>query len=200
MAAYLASKQKAYAVPYRVLGALIFTLGFGLFAQGLYIPAKALLAQQLIQRAWVKTVNTSQPTLPWAWMDAHPIARLTLPNQKSYIVLNEDSGQALAFGPALVRGTSLDGTSMTAIAAHKNTQFMSLKTIKTGDIISLQTADNQTFSYQVNHQAIIDTQSEALLDQGKNSLVLITCYPFNNISFNGPLRYVVYAEKLPSKV
>ena len=184
----------------RVLSAIVFTLGFGFLVQGLYIPAKAVLAQHLIQRAWVKTIKTGDLTLPWAWMDAHPVARLTLPNQKSYIVLNEDSGQALAFGPALVSGTSIEGNSMTAIAAHKNTQFTSLKTIKIGDVISLQTIRNETVSYQVSHQAVIDTRRETLLDQGENTLALITCYPFNAVSFNGPLRYVVYAEKLPRRV
>jgi len=168
-------------------------------AKGAYIPAKALLAQELMERAWVKTQETGNITLPWSWMDAYPVARLHMPNEDTHIVLNTDSGQALAFGPALIEGTNFSGDSMAAIAAHKNTQFQSLKDIKTGDVIQVETASKQIIQYEVSHFEIIDTRIDGLEVKDANTLVLVTCYPFNAVTFNGPLRYAVTAKKVDDK-
>ena len=182
-----------------------FQIGFTLLgilciAKGAYIPAKAALAQVLMERAWDKTQAaydiTGQPALPWASMDARPAARLHLPNQDSHIVLSEDSGQALAFGPALMSGADLSPEKMIAIAAHKNTQFQSLKTMKTGEIIKLETPASDIMNYRVERFDIIDSHTGGLPAQGPDTLALVTCYPFNQLSFNGPMRYVVYARKV----
>lgn len=160
------------------------------------MPAKAELAKHLITKAWAGSLETGTPVLPWAHMDAYPVAKLTLSEGESHIVLNTDSGQALAFGPALVKGTSLTDGKMIAIAAHKNTQFDSLKNLTVGQTVSLQTSKDVTHHYRVSNHAIIDTRSEDLIRQDTNSLALITCYPFDAVSFNGPMRYVVYADKI----
>ena len=138
-------------------------------------------------------------------LDAHPIAKITFPDQdKSAIVLNTDSGQALAFGPGLVNNPT--NTQSLVIAAHKNTHFKPLKYLTPGDIIKLETLSDTT-RYKISDQLIIDTRYERLkfepaqrvqTDKTARKLVLVTCYPFNAISFNGPLRYVVYAEAITS--
>lgn len=183
-------------MPRRLIHLSLLCLGFGLLAKGLYIPAKAAVAQQLIQTAWNNSLETGAPVLPWSWMDAYPIAELKLSDTETHIVLNTDSGQALAFGPGLVTGTSINAESMTAIAAHKNTQFSSLKTLQAGELISLKTADGTTHHYKIKGHEIVDTRIEQLANQDTPSLVLVTCYPFDAVSFNGPLRYIVYADKI----
>jgi sortase A len=178
---------------------LIFGLiGAAVFGNGLYTGGKALLAQSLMERAWTKTAASGDVHLPWSWMDAYPAARLTLNGEESHIVLNTDSGQALAFGPAIVSGTG--GTDTLAIAAHKNTQFKTLKDLKRGDTVKLEQPQTESMSYRITHMEILDSRETGITIEGTaitpSRLALITCYPFDAVSFNGPMRYVVYAERV----
>jgi len=181
------------------LSLIIGAAGLGLFGNGLYMNGKAVLAQSLMERAWTKTAANGDVHLPWSWMDAHPVARLTIEGDKrSHIVLNTDSGQALAFGPAVVTGT--ENTDSLAIAAHKNTQFQSLEFLEGGEIITLERPKGETLKYQVTHTQIMDSRTQGLpIDTAAkipSHLALVTCYPFDAVSFNGPMRYVVYAERI----
>lgn len=178
------------------IGLALGVIGLGLFGNGLYLGSKAVLAQALMERAWTKTAATGDVHMPWSWMDAYPAARLTLGDNDRHIVLNTDSGQALAFGPAIINGT--DKTDMLAIAAHKNTQFQNLKTLSVGETITLERPQKPALTYRVTHSDILDSRIEALpiaaSAETPSQLALVTCYPFDTVSFNGPLRYVVYAE------
>jgi len=174
-------------------------LGLALFGNGLYTGGKSVVAQKLMERAWTKTASSGDVYLPWSWMDAHPVARLTLEGDtRSHIVLNTDSGQALAFGPAIVSGT--ENTDHLAIAAHKNTQFQNLKTLAVGKTITLERPKGEVLTYQVTHTKILDSRIEGLTieadAQTPSRLALVTCYPFDAVSFNGPMRYVVYAKRI----
>lgn len=180
---------------------LICLVGVSIFGNGLYTGGKAIVAQSLMERAWAKTAASGEVHLPWSWMDAYPAVRLTLGNGKSHIVLNSDSGQALAFGPAIVSGTQ--GTDTLAIAAHKNTQFKTLKDLKQGDIVHLEHPQGEPITYRVTHMEILDSRIDGVTiaeaATTPSRLALITCYPFDAVSFNGPMRYVVYAEKLETE-
>jgi len=50
----------------RLISLLIALAGVLLFGQGAYIPAKALVAQVLLARAFATTIVTGQPTKPWS--------------------------------------------------------------------------------------------------------------------------------------
>src|SRR6188472_1647143 len=50
--------------------------GLALAVQGLWMPAKARLAQVLLERAFVQTVETGENVKPWSWADTWPIARI----------------------------------------------------------------------------------------------------------------------------
>ena len=72
-------------------------------AHGLWIPAKAQVAQRLIARAWERSMLGTSPPKPWPWADTGPIARLWLaPEAAPLYVLAGASGEAMAFGPAHV--------------------------------------------------------------------------------------------------
>lgn len=177
------------------VGIFAALLGLAFFGQGAYIGGKAVVAQILMERAWVKTAKSGEVHLPWAWIDAHPAARLSF-DGKSHIVLNSDSGQALAFGPAIISGTQ--DRAMMGIAAHKNTQFKGLKDLQAGDIVTLELPKEQPLTYRVTHNEILDSRTEGIpledISDNPDRLALVTCYPFDSVSFNGPMRYVVYAE------
>ena len=171
--------------------------GLYLFGHGAYMGAKAELSQVLLERAWAKIETTQATTaLPWPWLDAQVIGRISVPRlEKSSIVLDTDSGQALAFGPTLIAQTARPGSQGTiGIAAHKNTHFSFIKDLKIGDKISLQHSAG-TQDYIIRTAAIIDSREAGLsVDTNARELALVTCYPFDSLSFNGPLRYIVYAE------
>lgn len=184
------------------LGLISACLGAALFGNGLYLGGKAIIAQHLLERSWSKTATSGDVHLPWAWMDAYPIGRIVFEgHDESHIILNTDSGQALAFGPAVISGT--ENTDMLAIAAHKNTQFRKLKDLSAGDIITLERSKGETLTYRMIHSEILDSRTHGIdvetPSQTPSKLALVTCYPFDAISFNGPLRYVVYAERIDLK-
>ena len=81
--------------------AAIFALaGMWLVGDALYIHAKAMLAQVLLERAFAASIATGAAVKPWSWADTWPVARIEVPRLGARaIVLAVGSGQALAFGP-----------------------------------------------------------------------------------------------------
>src|SRR5215217_9242655 len=78
----------------RLAAAALLLAGLLLFGQGLWIQAKAVLAQILLERAFAQTLATGQAVKPWPWADTWPVARLEAPRLgKSAIVLHGSSGQ-----------------------------------------------------------------------------------------------------------
>lgn len=177
--------------------------GLCLFGRGLYMGAKAQIAQALLEQAWSETLETGQPTTLWGSMDARPLARFTVPNLgESAIILDAMSGQSLAFAPSHDPQSAYPGQlGLSLIAAHKNTHFAFLEDLKVGDEVHVQTYDNNVHVFRVTTAEIVHkdtsgiTQSD-LTDISQSRLALVTCYPFDQITFGGPLRYIVYAEKV----
>src|SRR5829696_134906 len=103
----------------------LLAAGLVLFGQGLWLQAKAVLGQILLERAFAKTLATGQDVKPWPWADTWPVARVEAPRLgKSAIVLHGSSGQALAFGPGHIEGTPQPGEPGTAVlSAHRDTHF-----------------------------------------------------------------------------
>ena len=186
----------------RIGAALLFMVGAALMGKGMWIGGKAVVAQILLERAWQQSVATQTPTLPWSWMDAYPIAKIGVPAlSRSSIVLDTDSGQALAFGPVHMRQSPLPGQSGTAvIAAHKNTHFDFLKDLRTGDVIEMQLTNGAVLKFAVSSAKIVHKDNSNIPLQtplhAPKRLALVTCYPFDSISFGGPMRYVVTANFL----
>ena len=56
---------------------LITVLGLSFFAYGAYIPAKAVLAQYLINDAWNDSIRSGESHKPWKWADMHPVMKLS---------------------------------------------------------------------------------------------------------------------------
>lgn len=175
------------------LAAVVITAAF-FTIQGLWIPAKAGVAQWLLQRSWNEVQAGATWAPPWPWADTQPVARLSIPalgiNQ---LVLAGDSGRNLAFGPALHGGLS---SRDLVISGHRDTHFTFLQDLEPGDRIVLETPSHHQ-EFVVSFLEVIDTNEHALvIEPGINRLSLVTCYPFDAITTGGPLRYVVTA--LPS--
>lgn len=174
--------------------ALLVTAGLGLTAQAAWIPAKAALAQVLLERAFAETLATGRPVRPWPWADTVPVARLSL-DGKTFIALAGSSGQALAFGPGHVEGTPEAGEPGTAVyAAHRDTQFAVLGRLKPGDPIAVTRADGRTATFRVTGSRVAAWDSSGIDPEASGRrLVLSTCWPLDAVT-HGPLRIVVEAD------
>jgi sortase A len=181
--------------------ALILGIGTYQFSGGLYIFAKAELAQYLIAHAWHKNLQSVKQHKPWPWADTHPIAELII-KDKNWFVLAGASGRNLAFAPTHVSATPEPGAiGNSVIVGHRDTQFNSLKRLNKGDIIEVKTKrSRQKFKVtmlRVAHQSQIEymqsSEENNTFNIDQAYLTLITCYPFDSLVPEPTHRYIVRA-------
>jgi sortase A len=157
----------------------------------LWIPAKAELAQWLIERSWQQAQDGNENAQPWPWADTRAVGVLSVPGLGiRQIILEGNSGRNLAFGPVMLAG---EVGHDQVISGHRDTHFHFLKDLETGDRLIVQTR-NRTQHYQVIAVEIVDSRtSELVIEPGTSRISLVTCYPFDASLAGGPLRYVVTA-------
>ena len=179
--------------------AMLAALGLALLAGGLWLPAKAELAQHLLNRAWTRTMDGDDAAEPWPWADTHPVARLALPGGKPLTVLAGASGRTLAFAPALLDGTAAFGSpGVSVIAGHRDTHFRPLAELAIGDEIALERPDGAVLIYEVTALDVVDSERvELRLDSDRSVVVLVTCWPFDAVAVGGSWRFVVTARLIP---
>ena len=188
-----------FSKPGHLLVACLLCFGFWQLGQGAYIPAKAWLAQGLMQRAWIRTGGGESRATPWPWADTWPVARITARSgDVDLIVLAGGSGRTLAFGPGHVSASAMPGEIGNAvIAGHRDTHFRFLRNIEAGELLKIESGSGQTHLYEVIETDIVDSRKGSLLlDTDAAILSLVTCYPFDTRESGGPLRYVVTARML----
>lgn len=175
-------------------------VGLGFLAQGLWIPAKAALAQILLQRSWEQSLETGIAQRPWPWADHRAVAQIEAPNHGiRQIVLSGDTGRSLAFAPGLNEASGQDNAA-TVISAHRDTHFRFLQDVEIGDPLVLTTATTEQ-SFEIV-AAVVVNADEQRLDPSKfpEGLILVTCFPFDALDAGGPLRYVVFAQPLKAPI
>ncbi len=181
------------------LALIVLLAGAGLacFGNGLYIYAKAELAQVLLHSAWVRTQTSGAPVKPWPWADTHPVARLIAPAQDAdLLVLSGASGRTLAFGPGHLDGSAIPGDpGNSVITAHRDTHFRFLQRVAAGDTLVVERQDGARRHFHVRRAYVADFRALNIpRDTSAPTLTLVTCFPFDAINPGGPLRYVVVAE------
>lgn len=182
---------------YLTLGIIVLALLLG--ASGLWIQAKAQLGQILLETAWNKTLATRTVQKPWPWADTWPVAKVIVPSlERSFIVLDGVSGEAMAFGPGTINTISADDAEqLIAIGGHRDSHMQFLEHLKLDNIVHLQLANGTQNTYRVNRTIVANSAHEKLaVPADKSLLVMITCYPFNALQTGGPMRYVVIAEPI----
>lgn len=175
----------------------LLCLGFWQLGQGAYIPAKAWVAQEMMQRAWRKAAAGSEAPAPWPWADTWPVAKLSARDgDVELIVLEGGSGRTLAFAPGHLSISVLpgeDGNSV--VAGHRDTHFQFLQFLRKGEAIEVELASGQRYFFEVTDIDVVDSRRASIvLDTDAPTLTLVTCYPFNALEAGGPLRYVVTAR------
>ena len=182
-------------LPFLAPAAVVMAVGLMLCGQGLWIPAKAVLAQALLERAFDRSLATGKPVKPWPWADTWPVARITFPRlHRDVIVLDGASGQALAFGPGHVAGTPDAGDRGTAVyAAHRDTHFALLGQVKPGDEIQVDRVDGRHVRFRMVAAQVVRWDASGVDPRAPGrALALATCWPLD-AKTHGPLRYLVWA-------
>lgn len=126
------------------------------------------------------------------------LGRLEIPRLGlSVMVVEGDDYDDLKVAAGHIPGTALPGRpGNTGIAAHRDTFFRPLRSIRQGDAIALDTLAG-TYRYRVTSVKIVGPQDNQVLDPaGHDLLTLVTCYPFYYIG-PAPKRFIVQAERLP---
>jgi sortase A len=166
------------------------------FAHGAAIPAKAALAQVLLERAWTRTLAGEGEAKPWPWADAWPVAVVEAPGLGARaVVLSEAGGEAMAFAPMhLAQSPEPGDPGVAVLAAHRDTHFRFLKDLVAGDEIRVTTADGVARSFRVLGGEVVRADRSGIEPSGgEPRLALVTCWPFD-AKVRGPLRYVLWAE------
>ncbi|QBM18845.1 hypothetical protein MARI_29880 [Marinobacter sp. JH2] len=177
--------------------ALLMSASLILLMFGLWIPFKALVAQELLEKAWSDSQAQQTRLRPWPWADTWPVAKLELPELGvSMIVLEGGHGESLAFGPGRVFGGE---RGPLILAGHRDTHFRHLQNVQPGNQIRVQDQSQRWRQYEVTDVTIVDSRTEAIDTHQlpEDSVLLITCYPFDTLDARGPLRYVVKAQSVP---
>lgn len=176
-------------------------LGMVQFGSGVWIYAKAQLAQYLIAQVWQESLLDKQRHRPWPWADTFPVAELTINNHKWYVLAGAN-GRNLAFGPTHLSATPLPGElGNSVVVGHRDTQFNILKTLKIGEVIAVKNIYGES-RYRVNSLNIAQARQLSLWqldsadDAGQSTLTLITCYPFDSLRPNPTQRFVVSAARI----
>jgi sortase A len=176
--------------------AIVLIIGGWQFGQGVYIYAKAELAQYLLVAAWQESKQTQQPVKPWSWADTWPVAKIEVPAHNiDLIVLAGDSGRTLAFGPGLHLASTKPGEiGNSIISAHRDTHFEFLQYLSAGDEIIVENLLGIKKVFTVSDTHVVDSRvTQIPIDYDNAALTLVTCFPFNTITTGGPLRFVVVA-------
>jgi sortase A len=170
--------------------------GLWLIGDALYIRAKAVLAQVLLERVFAAEVASGAIVKPWSWADTWPVARIKVTRLAAHaIVLAGGSGQALAFGPGHLERTPDAGEPGTAVyAAHRDTHFAFLRHVEAGDEIIVTRRNGAAARFRATHMEVVRWDASGIdpAASGRH-LALVTCWPLDS-AIPGPLRYVVYAD------
>lgn len=177
--------------------ALVLLAGLTLAAAGTSIPAKAAVAQWLLDRAYAESREQGRPVKAWPWADAAPIAVIEVPRLGvRQVVLSGGSGEAMAFAPTLLPGGGKPGVQGTAVfAAHRDTHFRFLELVRQGDTIIVETIEGQRMEYWVTGGKVVRQDGFGVSPYSYESIVLSTCWPFDGQT-RGPWRWVTYAERM----
>ena len=100
-------------------------------------------------------------------------------------------------GPGWMPDSALPGNEgMSVILGHRNRKHLRpLQDVKIGDSICFRYPDGREYAYMVSEIVIYeDTADWRLPTPGRNTQVLVTCYPFH-YSGNAPGKYMVVGKE-----
>jgi sortase A len=141
------------------------------------------------QRQPARTVRTvAKP--PMSGLGVLKIERIGLE-----VLIREGAGHAvLAQGAGWIPGTALPGhRGNVGVAAHRDTFFRELRNVRVGDEVTLMTPLGVR-QFRVDRTQIVEpTEVDVLKHTRRDSVTLVTCFPFDYIGA-APQRFIVHAS------
>jgi sortase A len=136
-------------------------------------------------------LSTARPVAEGAAIGEIRIPRLGL----MAIVAEGESTRVLQRAIGHLADTALPGESGNVVlAGHRDTLFRSLKWIRIGDAIALNTQYGD-FEYVVEWTTVVGPEEvDVVQSTGRSTLTLITCFPFSYVG-PAPERFVVRARE-----
>lgn len=125
------------------------------------------------------------------------IGRLDIPRLgMSVMVVEGTSASNLRRAAGHISGTALPGQpGNVGLSGHRDTFFRPLRNIRADDVITLATLRGE-YIYRVVFIKVVRPDEVTVLDPTtKESLTLVTCYPFYFVGF-APDRFIVRAERV----
>jgi sortase A len=112
------------------------------------------------------------------------------------VVAQGNSASVLQRAVGHLAGTAWPGEpGNVVLAGHRDTVFRSLRRVRAGDAITLQTRAGD-FEYLVEWTAVVrPTDLEVIQPTNERSLTLITCFPFSYVG-PAPDRFIVRAREV----
>ena len=167
----------------------------GIVCLGLYgfFTVQGYFHQQELQQELYQPLKVNIPAAGPArgriLQEGDLFGRLEIPRlNMSVMVMEGDKDHILRLGAGHVPGTPM------AIAGHRDSFFRPLKDIKLNDEIVFTTPEGKE-EYQVVSTKIVGPKDTWVLDsESRDTLTLITCYPFYYIG-PAPKRFIVEAAK-----
>lgn len=126
------------------------------------------------------------------------VGRLEIPRiGVSVMVVEGVDDEDLKRAAGHIPGTPLPGQpGNVGIAAHRDTFFRPLRSIRRDDVITLSTLRG-AYRYRVVSTKIVKPDAVQVLNPtGRDTLTLVTCFPFYYIG-SAPNRFIVRADRLP---
>jgi sortase A len=104
---------------------------------------------------------------------------------------------ALSQGAGWIPGTARPGArGNVGIAAHRDTFFRELQSVRAGDLVKLLTPAGERV-FRVDTMRIVEpTEVDVLKPTRSDALTLVTCFPFDFVG-SAPQRFIVRATALP---
>jgi len=175
----------------------------GILALGICALAylSAVVSQALEQREFESSLNLPSS----ARFDAHAkppaasVSRLEIPRLGLSVMVHEGVGsRILQIGAGHIPGTAPPGDfGNIGIAAHRDTFFRKLRSIRRDDAILLDTLDG-TYQYAVEWTRVVKPSDlQVLASSEQPVLTLVTCYPFYYVG-PAPNRFIVRARRVTS--
>ena len=148
------------------------------------VKGESVFARQLRLKHAVPLTLPSPPANAVA-RDGGLIGRLEIPRLGLSVMVVEGVGEGdLIRAVGHIPGTALPGRSgNSAIAGHRDTFFRPLRLIRPNDAIVLSTLDG-TYRYRVVFTTVVAPDDVRVLKPtGRDSLTLVTCFPFYFIGY-----------------
>jgi sortase A len=124
------------------------------------------------------------------------VGRLEIPRIRISVMVVEgaESGD-LERGAGHIPGTALPGErGNVGIAAHRDTFFRPLRSIRRDDTITVRTIAGAYCYRVVSTKVVTPEDVQVLYPTRRDSLTLVTCFPFDYVG-SAPMRFIVRAER-----